>query len=274
LVGGNGIGKAPAREEAGGVFMDFIAKNLSRDRLLKRHPESLPTSSEEPELRLSDGEIHYLWWFIQGSIMIPEIRHSLRRGWGFCERHAWGELLIEAAFYRGYMHGPALLYEDLIKPALPAFCLRGPLKERRLARNLRNKGPCHMCGMGYGPESKGIVRPGLVERGRDVAELLTLARKTEKYWEKTICGRCAKNGSVQRCRRHLIEEALMGSLDTLSTHNALVEYIYHHISLYYRSFRLEFQGTETDEDRAALISAVGWCSGWGIFLSVYSGRSG
>jgi hypothetical protein len=258
--------------------MDFTAKDLSPAYAPKKHPKSpflyqTQRPPEESELRLSEGEIHYLWWFIQGSIMVPEIRHRLRRAWGFCERHAWGELLVEAAFYQGYMHGPALLYEDLLKPALPAFCLQGPLKNLRLARNLRNRGPCHMCEMGYGPESKGIVNPERIERGRDVTQLFTLARRTEKYWEKAICGRCAGNGSIQRCRRHLIEDASMGLIDRFSTHSALVEYIFHHLSLYYRSFRLEFHGTETEEDRAALISAVGWCSGWGIFLSILVKRN-
>jgi hypothetical protein len=253
--------------------MDFTTRNLSSAYTPKEHsnPPLLSrtqTPPEKPELRLSDGEIHYLWWFIQGSIMIPEIRCSLRRAWGFCERHAWGELLIEAAFYCGYMHGPALLYEDVLRPALPAFRLRGPLKDWRLARNLSNKGLCPICEMGYGPESKGIARAGLIEKGRDITELLSFARRTEIHWEKAICGRCAKNGSIQRCRRHLIEDASMGLIDSFSTHIALVEYIFHHLSIYHRSFRLEFHGTETEEDRAALISAVGWCSGWGTFLQI------
>ena len=228
---------------------------------------------EQSEFRLSDGEIHYLYWFIQGSIMVPDIRHRLRRAWGFCERHAWGAILVDAAFRQGYMHGPAILYEDLLKPALPAFHLQGPLKNQRLARSLGKKGPCPMCEMGFGPESKGIASPDLIERGRDITELLAFARKTEKYWEKTICGRCAKNGSVQRCRRHLMEDVSKGSIDTLSTQNTLIEYIYYHLSLYHRSFQLEFHGTETEEDRAALISAVGWCSGWGTFLSICATES-
>ena len=45
------------------------------------------------EFKLSVGEIHYLYWYIQGSIMFPEIRRDLRKAWGFCERHAWGPLL-------------------------------------------------------------------------------------------------------------------------------------------------------------------------------------
>jgi len=261
--------------------MDFTAKNPSSP-----YPPKAPHSSfkenrrfqtkELPkgsELQLSNGEIHYLYWFIQGSIMAPDMRHRLRRAWGLCERHAWGYILVEAAFYCGYMHGAALLYEDLLTPALSAFHLQGSLRNWRLARNLRNKGPCPMCEMGFGPESKGMARPELIERGRDVTELLTLARKTEIYWEKAICGRCARNGSAQRCRRHLIGDVSMGLIDALSTHKTLIEYIYHHISLYHRSFRLEFQGSRTDEDMAALISAVGWCSGWKIFLSIYARES-
>ena len=93
-----------------------------------------------PELQLSDGEIHYLYWFIQGSIMVPDIRHELRRAWGFCERHAWSYILVEAAFYRGYMHGAALLYEDLLTPAVSNLRVRGPLRNRRLARSLGSPG--------------------------------------------------------------------------------------------------------------------------------------
>jgi len=261
--------------------MSFTTRNPSPDYPLKAPQSSFSANlksrtgelSKGPELQLSDGEIHYLWWFIQGSIMGPNMRHRLRRAWGFCERHAWGAILVEAAFRQGYMHGPALLYDDLLKPALPAFHLRGPLKNLRLARNLRNKGPCPMCEMGFGPESIGKARPELIERGRDVTELLTLAHKTERYWEKAICGRCAKNGSIQRCRRHLIEDASIGLINTFSTLVSFIEYVCHHIARYYRSFQLEFQGTETEEDMAALISAVGWCSGWRIFLSICATES-
>jgi hypothetical protein len=262
----------------GVFFMGFITQYLLpsyREEISNISGRGNRKITENPpgevaKFQLSEGEIHYLYWFIQGSIMAPDLRHRLRRAWGFCERHAWGAILVEAAFRQGFMHGPALLYDDLLEPALPAFHLQGPLKTWRLARNLSNKGPCPMCEMGFGPDSIGKARPDVIERGRDVTELLTLARKTERYWEKAICGRCAKNGSIQRCRRHLIEDASIGLINGFSTHLSLVEYICHHISRYYRSFRLEFQGTETEENMAALISAVGWCSGWGIFLRIYA----
>jgi hypothetical protein len=271
--------ETPAREKNWrSFFMSFSTRNPSSDYPPKATESSFngsPKSQTEelskgPESQLSDGEIHYLYWFIQGSIMDPDIRQRLRRAWGFCERHAWGYILVEAAFYRGYMHGASLLYEDLLTPALSAFHLKGPFKCWRFQKSLLPKGPCPMCEMGFGPHSKGIVRPELIERGRDITELGALARKTETYWEKTICGRCARDGSGQRCRRHLIEDVSSGWSDTLSAHAALVEYIFYHLSRYHRSFRLEFQGTETEEDMAALISAVGWCSGWESFLSTFS----
>jgi len=230
-------------------------------------------TSDVSQIQLSDGEIHYLYWFIQGSIMVPNIRQRLRRAWGFCERHAWGYILVEAAFYRGFMHGASILYEDLLFLALSAFDVKGPLKNWRVMKNLISRGPCPMCEMGFGPDSKGIVRPGLIERGRDMTELRALAQRTETYWKKTICGRCIGNQSDHRCRPHLIEDISNGLIGQLSNHKALIDYIYCHISLYHRSFRLEFQGSQTEEDMAALISAVGWCSGWKTFLLIY-GKNG
>lgn len=62
---------------------------------------------------LSPGEVHFLWWFMQGSIMDPEMRRHLRLAWGMCDRHGVGALGAEAAFRHGYLHGPAILYAPL-----------------------------------------------------------------------------------------------------------------------------------------------------------------
>jgi len=218
--------------------------------------------------QLSGGEIHYIWWFIQGSIMVPSVRHQLRKAWGLCERHAWGTLLAEASFRHGYLHGPAILYEDILESAVRALRSRGPLKGLRLLKDLKEKDRCLMCSMNLGPESKGAAKPDLVERGRDPGELLLFAGRTEIHWKKAVCGRCQENGSWPRCRRHLIEDASRGKIESLLPHRDLLQSIFHQIRLYSRSFRWEFQGTETEEGRAALISAVGWCSGWRPLLSI------
>ena len=146
---------------------------------------------ESPKLKefeLSNGEIHFLWCFIQGSIMVPEIRHKLRKAWGFCERHAWAFISIEATFRSGYMHGPALLYEDIMACVNSAFPAESPLKKWNLGRKLRPRRPCPMCEWGFGPETKGTATQELVETGRDTHELYTFAHKTKAYWERTMCG--------------------------------------------------------------------------------------
>jgi hypothetical protein len=51
----------------------------------------------------------------------------------------------------------------------------------------------------------------------------------------------------------------------------LVQRIADHIQRYRESFRWEKRGTETVEDRAALISAAGWCSGWRSLLALAAG---
>lgn len=218
--------------------------------------------------RLSPGEVHFLWWFIQGSIMTPSTRERLRKAWGMCERHAWGWMIVEAAFRSGYMHGPAVLYEDVMGQASAAFKMQGPIQAGRLKRRLRAKGPCLMCEEGYGPQSKGFVKPEIVARGRDLIEIRALARITFPYWRKTVCGICSGDGSQVRCRNHLVWSASHDRPGELSASRELVSYIDQHMIDYARSFQFEFRGTNTLEDTAALISALGWCSGWRLFLSI------
>ena len=200
--------------------------------------------------------------------MIPETRHALRKAWGFCERHAWASILVEMGFRPNYMMGPAILYEDIMSLAISAFDFHGPLGNLRLRRNLREKGQCIMCEMGFGPETKGRASPDIIERGGNSSNLRVFAQKTKKYWERTVCGRCFGNESFQRCRRHLIEDASNGSVGDISFHRGILEYIFEHLVIYARSFRWECHATDTEEDQAALISAIGWCSGWGPLLSI------
>lgn len=188
-----------------------------------------------------------------------------------CERHAWGFISVEAAFRQGYMHGPAVLYEELMHQAQSAFVIRGPMQAWRITRNIRARGPCLMCDMKYGPDSKGAIKADRVQKGRDLSELQAMAGKTTPYWQKALCGRCAGNDSSRRCRRHLIEEISHGIVNDMSPHASLVNLIAQHIETYARSFRYGYHGTETDEDMAALINAVGWCSGLKTFLSIMEG---
>ena len=217
----------------------------------------------EAGFQLSPGEIHYLYWYIQGAIMEPETRQELRKAWGFCERHAWAAMIVESAFRHSYFHGPSIVYEDIMGRAVTAFEFSGPLQNLRLKTRLREKGSCIMCEMGYGPRTEGHVRMEIIETGGNPGHLRSFALKTEKYWARTVCGRCAANESAIRCRRHLIEDLTEESCDDrISGHRELLRNLYGHLTVYARSFRLEYHGIATEEDMAALISAVGWCSGW------------
>ncbi len=222
---------------------------------------------------VSPGEIHYLYWYIQGSIMDPEIRQGLRRAWGFCERHAWAAMLVEAAFRPTFLHGPAMLYEDIMSRAAPAFDLFGPLQTLRLRINLRDRAPCLMCEMGYGPGKEGKASQDVIERGANASHLRAFAGKTKEHWAKTVCGICSGSGSSQRCRRHLMEDATNGVVDLLSSHRDLVTYVHNHLLAYARSFVWGYHGTETDEDKAALITSIGWCSGWKPLLQIIADAS-
>jgi hypothetical protein len=88
----------------------------------------------------SAGEIHYLWWYMQGSIMNQGVRLRLLKAWGFCERHAWIALLVESSFRRRFLLGPAIVYEDIISRAVKVMPTRGPMKNLQIMAGLRERG--------------------------------------------------------------------------------------------------------------------------------------
>lgn len=200
--------------------------------------------------------------------MIPHIRNELRKAWGMCERHAWAALFVEAAFRSDFMHSAVLLYEDLMEIAVRALNARGAAKLFRIRLTLNESSPCIMCKMGIGPHSKAIAREELIETGKNLSNIIQFSRKTMNYWKETVCGICADQRSPIRCRKHLLEDLSKITDLVMESQRNMVNYIFKHLSHYSRSFRWEFRGTEMDDDRAALISAVGWCSGWRPLLSI------
>lgn len=194
--------------------------------------------------------------------MVPETRWRLRRGWGMCDRHAWGALAVEASYRPSFFHGPAILYEDIMERAQAAFPLAGPGQAVRLAWALRPTGPCMMCEMGYGPGQPAAASREMIEGGRYWGHPRAFAARTEAWWRPTVCRRCLGNGPGARCRSHLREDARNEGAVDVARHRAAVEDILRRLRVYARSFVWGYQHTQTDEGRASLISAVGWCSGW------------
>jgi hypothetical protein len=232
--------------------------------------ESIPRIPDSPveRLGLSDGDVHFLWWFIQGSIEDPETRERLGRAWGMCARHAAGLVAVEAAYRNGSMRACAILYLDLIERGLGALTTHGPFGEERAIRDLRATGPCLMCDLGIERSRGGAASEDLLERARDQAQLRAFASQTARLWASRVCRLCSADAPGPLCRVHLITEHRLEVSDEIRSQRATLGSIARHLIGYVRSFRGDDRDTDTPEDRAALIEAVGWCSGWTGLLKI------
>jgi hypothetical protein len=200
--------------------------------------------------------------------MEPDVRRRLHRAWGMCGRHAWGALAVETSYRHGYLHGPAILYQDLMERAQRAFGGVAPGRAWRVARRLRASGPCLMCDMGLDRTRPAAAREDLLAPGRDLEPFRALAARTAEHWRPAVCGRCGGDAREARCRVHLIEDLAAGHVDDLSPHERTIQTILARVTAYRESFRWERRNTDTDEGRAGLLAAVGWCSGWGPALAL------
>ncbi|CAB3793648.1 hypothetical protein LMG28688_03781 [Paraburkholderia caffeinitolerans] len=216
-------------------------------------------------LTLSDGEVDFLWWFIQGSIMDADVRARLNAHWGMCARHALAFFCVEAAFRPHLIHGSTILYNELMHHAdhlLGGHGLYSVAPAGVARHRLRPSGPCHMCSLGYGPESSGNAPPERLAYGRDLANARAFASENRDGWLPYICGQCAGNGSGVLCRAHLIAAMEHDGATVLRHHGATVSRISVHLGRFEHSFRWDSRGTDSAEDRGALIAAIGWCGGW------------
>jgi hypothetical protein len=217
---------------------------------------------------LSNGEVHYLWYFMQGSIMDPDVRRQLRNSWGFCQRHMAGWLIIESAFHNNYLHGPSILLDDLIGRAQKhLYRYQVPMVA---AVRLRNKKPCLMCSLGYNKKSTGYANANIMRRGLDMSYLRQYAHETGIYWRKFVCPQCVGDPENEGilCRTHLIHELSQNKNSSINSQSASIDYLHEQLTFFSRSFRWEYRGTETSECKASLISVAGWLSGWTEFINL------
>jgi hypothetical protein len=221
---------------------------------------------EDPELRgapfwpLTDGETHFLHSFIQGGIMVPESRSSLRRAWGLCERHAWGALAVELNFREKLLLGPAILYEELLDR-----CLASAVKSRSFRQfryRIRPSGPCLICEMGAFHAGKGAAKDAVIRLGKQTGRVAEFAAKDEGYWKSTVCPACSTREEGILCRRHLLESDTPNDGDGLKRVVAFLGDTRERVAALGRSFLSDRDGRQLPEDRAALVTAIGWMSGW------------
>jgi hypothetical protein len=221
-------------------------------------------------LAITDGEINYFWSFIQGSIMIPEVWKSLLHGYGFCERHAWIHLSIEMSFRDRYLLGPAILYGALIEKSLRAIHSPRRLGSPSFIRRLRS-GPCFLCGLNIIAAGAGAASQERLDRGRDSSRLSAFAVELEPLWRAYVCKTCAGDGddktALNRCRQHLLSDAKARTSIDFPSQVSMLRELSERVTRYESSF-LFGGGEASDRDRAAFISAVGWCSGWRPLLAL------
>lgn len=226
---------------------------------------------EPRDLAITDGEVNFLWSFIQGSIMIPETWNALLRANGFCERHAWVHLSVEMSFRKQHFLGPVILYRGLIDKSLQAVQTRQSGSLRSPMRRLRSAGPCFLCALDINDAAVGASSRARLDRGHNSSGLCTCAGDLAPLWRSSVCAICASEAceinAPYRCRRHLLADMTMRKpIDLLWQRNTLRE-LSECLARYEKSF-VAGAAKASDQDRAALISAIGWCSGWRPLLAL------
>jgi hypothetical protein len=233
-------------------------------------PISHQVDERSRNLQITDGEIHFLWWFIQGSIMEADTWNALLRAYGLCERHAWAYLSVEIAFRGRHLLGPAILYRALMERTLRAIHPRQYIR-RPPIRRLKATGQCLLCELNINPAGVGAAPRARLDRGRDSSGLRSFATSLAPFWRPQVCAICAGDAqqgvASPRCRLHLLADAnARKPVDFIWQWYSLGE-LSARLAKYERSFVFGADRS-SDQNCAALISAIGWCGGWRPLLSL------
>jgi hypothetical protein len=221
-------------------------------------------------LSITDGEINFLWSFIQGSIMNPDTWRRLLDAYGFCERHAWVHISIETTFRDQYLLGPTILYQALIEKAL--YALHTPrISKHSIVRKLRATDTCLLCALRIADASPGASPQVRLDRGRESWALQSFASALEPLWGPYVCNVCKGDEPDRkyssRCRPHVLADVRRLKLSDLSGQNDMLEELHDRVTRYQQSFTAGGLKA-SDQDRAALLTAIGWCTGWGPLLTL------
>jgi len=226
--------------------------------------------SKHHALSITNGEVNFLWWFIQGSIMNSDTWARLMNSYGFCERHAWIHLSIETSFRDRFLLGPTILYQGLLDKALHS--MRPPrISAYSRIRDLRATDACMLCAMNI-PESPAVMAPASrLDRGRDVGALRRFVSGLETLWRGYLCNLChtqKSNVHIETlCRRHLLSHMRQRKALNIAGQRELLNGLYEGVTRYQNSLAAGGKAA-SDQDRAALIGAIGWCSGWRPLLAM------
>jgi len=121
------------------------------------------------------------------------------------------------------------------------------------------------------PRRRGWLSDAEINEARDYGRLRSFANELAPLWRESRCPRCLGLATSGRlCRRHL-QEAIETHLpvaieDGLRYLSSLMP----RVDTYAKSFMWQYRGADRAEDHAALLAAIGWCTGWSPLASIAS----
>jgi putative (di)nucleoside polyphosphate hydrolase len=218
-------------------------------------------------LGITDGEVNFIEGFVHDGSIGAECGLQLMRYWGYCERHAWVSLAVEMSVLHGFCSRSATLYADILRQGVAALAPERHQRQRVVAKELKGSGTCMICNAN--PKRRGLLSVPELSRAKDPARLRSFAEKSAPFWHSDRCPRCI-NGVTggHLCRRHLIQALNEGAAPNLIFEREHLVNVLARLENYAWSFSWGFQGMDGPEDHAALISSVGWCSGWSSLAAV------
>lgn len=179
--------------------------------------------------------------------------------WGPCAHHAWLLMAMECARFHRDLRAPAALYCSLMRRAEREFhraAVRDPVD---FADRIDDASHCPVCESRATGASDDLTLEALA---RGAMEFRHFREETSPHWRQLVCATCGGERRAVRCRLHLARDLRSGERPDMERHRRMVEAIAGRLIRYARSFDWHHRGSETAEDRAALVAAIGWCTGW------------
>jgi hypothetical protein len=212
-------------------------------------------------LTLTDGEVNCILGFLHDGSIAAEPWHQLMGAWGYCEHHAWMSLAVEMSALKGFISRSAFLYFDLLRHAVPILAPKASRARRVVARRLAARDPCMLCEIN--PRRRGWLSDEELSKAKDQTRLRQFAESLAPLWQGNYCPRCiGAERSGRLCRRHLEAAIRENQTVNLDDDYQYLSSLLTHVETYAKSFMWDHRDSDSPEDRAALFSAIGWCSGW------------
>ncbi|WP_454872166.1 hypothetical protein [Paraburkholderia xenovorans] len=219
----------------------------------------------------SDGELAFFRRFIrEPSTSRNGMLSNTAERWGFCQRHTLGLLAVCASIPRSGLNTAAVLYERMTRDA-SVILRRCASTGDSCGQLLRSEEPCPMCELGLNENSAGLIRREWLALPQSLERLRSLLNDTFDRWSPLVCSTCVHRAMGPLCRRHAADALLVGceasdtstpGVSAVDRELAMLDTLGTQLSAYLATFLPESAGVDTGEGVAALITAVGWCTGW------------